>query len=225
MIRINDNYQKLAASYLFSDIGKRVAAYASAHPDQEITKLGIGDVTLALPQASVEALHAAADELGAVETFRGYPPEFGYDFLREAIAENEFRGLSVAPDEVFVSDGAKCDTGNIQELFATDIRVAVPDPVYPVYVDTNVMAGRTAENQKGRYGGLVYLESTRENGFVPEVPDEPVDLVYLCFPAQLFLCLATIKVGQVNVARTLGGLHDLHLVPDSVCQAVVQSVD
>jgi LL-diaminopimelate aminotransferase len=184
MIRINENYTKLAASYLFADIARRVNAYAAAHPDKAVIRLGIGDVTEPLPAACVEALHGAADEMSRRATFRGYGPEQGYPFLRELVARHDYadRGCKVEPDEVFVSDGSKCDCGNIQEIFATDIRVAIPDPVYPVYVDTNVMAGRTGESADGRYGGLLYLESTAANGYVPQVPDEPADLVYLCFP-------------------------------------------
>jgi len=184
VIKINENFQKLQASYLFSDIAKRVAAYEQANPQKKIIKLGIGDVTRALPDACVKAFHAAVDEMAADASFRGYGPEQGYGFLREAIAKNDFqaRGANIDADEVFVSDGAKCDTGNFQELFSTDIRVAVPDPVYPVYVDTNVMAGRTDTWSDGRYQGLVYLESTKENGFVPDLPQESVDLIYLCFP-------------------------------------------
>lgn len=182
VIRINESYSKLTASYLFSEIAKRVRAFATEYPDEEIIRLGIGDVTEPLPRACVEAFRAAVDEMGAAETFRGYGPDYGYDFLRRPIAEREFPGLGIEADEIFVSDGAKCDTGNIQELFATDVRIAVPDPVYPVYVDTNVMAGRTGEAAAGRYAGLVYLESTQQNAFVPEPPADPVDLIYLCFP-------------------------------------------
>lgn len=192
MIRINDHYLKLQASYLFSDIARRVSAYQEANPEAGIIKLGIGDVTHPLPPACVAAFHDAVDEMAAAATFRGYGPEQGYAFLREKIAVNDFqaRGADISPDEIFVSDGAKCDTGNIQEIFATDIRVAIPDPVYPVYVDTNVMAGRTGAFSDGRYEGLHYLESTRENGFIPALPervvgthtDAPVDLIYLCFP-------------------------------------------
>ncbi len=184
MIQINENYLKLQASYLFSDIARRVAAHQAAHPDQAIIKLGIGDVTRALPRSCVDALHRAVDEMAEDATFRGYGPEQGYPFLRETIAAEDFRrrNADIAADEIFISDGAKCDTGNIQEIFAADIRVALPDPVYPVYLDTNVMAGRTGPFADGRYGGLVYLESLPENGFIPEPPSEPVDLVYLCFP-------------------------------------------
>ena len=184
MITINENYLKLKASYLFSDIAKRIAAFQQEHPEKEIIRLGIGDVTRALPDVCIQAFHRAVDEMAADASFRGYGPEQGYAFLREKIAENEFRnrGAEIAADEIFVSDGAKCDTGNIQEIFATDIRVAIPDPVYPVYLDTNVMAGRTDAHRDGRYSGIVYLEGNRANGFVPELPGEPVDLIYLCFP-------------------------------------------
>jgi len=184
MIKINENFNKLQASYLFSDIAKRVTAHQQAHPEQDVIKLGIGDVTRALPDACIKAFHAAVDELASDGSFRGYGPEQGYDFLREAIAKGDFqsRGCNVEADEVFVSDGAKCDTGNFQEIFSNDITIAIPDPVYPVYVDTNVMAGRTGEAVDGRYSGLVYLEATKENNFIPEIPSEPVDLIYLCFP-------------------------------------------
>ncbi len=184
MIKINESYLKLQASYLFSDIAKRVAAFQEANPEMEVIKLGIGDVTRALPKACTEAFHAAVDEMATDASFRGYGPEQGYDFLREAIAENDFkaRGADVAADEIFVSDGAKCDTGNFQELFGTDIKVAIPDPVYPVYLDTNVMAGRSGDFTDGRYENIVYLDSTKENGFIPDLPKEPVDLIYLCFP-------------------------------------------
>ena len=184
MIRINEHYLKLQASYLFSDIAKRVAAHQQAHPDEKLIKLGIGDVTRALPDACIGALHRAVDEMASDDSFRGYGPEQGYDFLREVIAREDFqtRGCNIEAEEIFVSDGAKCDSGNFQEIFSTDITVAIPDPVYPVYVDTNVMAGRTGESSDGRYRGLVYLEGTRENGFIPDLPRQPVDLIYLCFP-------------------------------------------
>ncbi len=184
MIKINEHYLKLQASYLFSDIAKRVANFQSNNPDKEVIKLGIGDVTLALPQACTEAFHQAVDEMANDASFRGYGPEQGYDFLREAIAKNDFQdqGAEISADEIFVSDGAKCDTGNIQELFTQDIKIAIPDPVYPVYLDTNVMAGRTGSFTDGRYQGLVYLDSTKENNFVPSLPAEDVDLIYLCFP-------------------------------------------
>ncbi len=184
MIRINEHFTKLKASYLFADIAKRVNAYVAANPAKPVIRLGIGDVTEPLPPACIAALHAATDEMADRATFKGYGPEQGYAFLREAIARHDFqaRGAPVEPDEVFVSDGSKCDVANIQEIFAGDIRIAIPDPVYPVYVDTNVMAGRTGANADGRYSGLIYLESTVANGYVPSPPAQPVDLIYLCFP-------------------------------------------
>jgi len=184
MIRINDNYSKLTASYLFADIARRVDAFAAAHPGRPVIRLGIGDVTEPLPAACVDALHGAADEMSRRATFRGYGPEQGYPFLRELIARHDYaaRGCRVEPDEIFVSDGAKCDCANIQEIFSADARLAIPDPVYPVYVDTNVMAGRTGPPADGRYAGILYLDSTASNGYVPAVPDAPADLVYLCFP-------------------------------------------
>jgi len=184
MIRINENFLKLQASYLFSDIAGKISAYQEANPDAEIIKMGIGDATRALPKACVEAFHRAVDELAEDATFRGYGPEQGYPFLREKIAENDFqqRGAAISADEVFVSDGAKCDTGNFQEILAGDIRVALPDPVYPVYLDTNVMAGRTGDFKKGRYENVCYMACTPENNYIPELPPEWVDLIYLCFP-------------------------------------------
>jgi LL-diaminopimelate aminotransferase len=184
MIRINENYLKLKASYLFADISRRIQAFQEANPDKNIIRLGIGDVTEPLPDACIKALHKGVDELAEAGSFRGYGPEQGYAFLREVIAEKDFqaRGADISADEIFVSDGAKCDTGNIQELFAADTVIAVSDPVYPVYVDTNVMAGRSGENVDGRYEGIVYLECTKENGFIPKLPAQPVDVIYLCFP-------------------------------------------
>ncbi len=184
MIRINENYTKLKASYLFADIAKRVTAYVAANPDKPVIRLGIGDVTEPLPPVCVEALHAATDEMAKRETFKGYGPEQGYAFLRDAVAANDYkaRGCAIEADEIFISDGSKCDCGNIQEIFATEIKLAIPDPVYPVYVDTNVMAGRTGLNVDGRYEGILYLDSTPANGYVPSVPSAPADLIYLCFP-------------------------------------------
>ena len=184
MIKINENYLKLQASYLFSEIAKRVSNFQESHPDKEIIRLGIGDVTRPLPAACIKAFHLAVDEMGDIKTFRGYGPEQGYDFLREVIAREEFQssGAEIAADEIFISDGAKCDTGNIQEIFDRDIILAIPDPVYPVYLDTNVMAGRTGNFSEGRYKGIVYLDGTKETGFVPEIPKGNVDLIYLCFP-------------------------------------------
>jgi LL-diaminopimelate aminotransferase len=185
MARINDHYLKLAAGYLFPEIARRVSEFQAANPGARLIRLGIGDVVLPLPQAVRSAMHRAVDELGSAATFRGYGPEQGYAFLREAIAANDFeaRGARISPDEIFVSDGSKCDSGNIQEIFATSARIAIPDPVYPVYVDTNVMAGRTGPaDANGRYAGITYLPCDEANGFAPEPPPAPVDLVYLCFP-------------------------------------------
>jgi LL-diaminopimelate aminotransferase len=184
MIRINEHYSKLQAGYLFVEVARRIREFEAAHPDASIIKLGIGDVTKPLTPTVVTAFEEGVRELGHEETFRGYGPEQGYDFLREPIAEHDYRrhGMDISADEIFVSDGAKCDVGNVQELFATDARVAVQDPVYPVYVDTNVMAGRTGPARDGRYEGLSYLYAGFENDFVPEPPEEVVDLIYLCFP-------------------------------------------
>jgi LL-diaminopimelate aminotransferase len=185
MIRINENYLKLKASYLFSDIAKRVTAYTTANPDKPIIRLGIGDVTEPLAPSVLKAFHAGVDEMAQRATFKGYGPEQGYAFLREAIAAHDYtaRGCTIAADEIFVSDGSKCDCGNIQEIFATEgLKLAIPDPVYPVYVDTNVMAGRTGTNLDGRYAGITYLDSTPANGYVPAIPGVATDLIYLCFP-------------------------------------------
>jgi LL-diaminopimelate aminotransferase len=184
MIHINESYLKLKSSYLFEDIKKRVEAYEKANPGKEIISLGIGDVTKALPRACIQAFRAAVEEMGEDKTFRGYSSDKGYPFLREKIADFDFNscGVDISSEEIFVSDGAKCDTGNIQELFAPDSKIAIPDPVYPVYVDTNVMAGRTGEWEDGRYKGLVYLDATEENDYIPDLPKEKVDLIYLCFP-------------------------------------------
>lgn len=185
MVQVNDNFLKLKAGYLFPEIGRRVSAFCDANPDADVIKLGIGDVTEPLPPAIAEAIHKAVDEMSHRETFRGYGPEQGYDFLRNAIAENDFRsrGCDVADEEIFVSDGSKCDTGNILDIFGTNNVVAITDPVYPVYVDTNVMSGRTGEaDDNGRYEGLVYIPVTAENDFTPALPDQKVDLIYLCYP-------------------------------------------
>jgi LL-diaminopimelate aminotransferase len=184
MVKINEHFLKLQTSYLFADIASRVAAFQEAHPEKDVIKLGIGDVTEPLPEACVEAFHKAVDEMAAGSSFRGYGPEQGYPFLREKIAAADFksRGADISAEEIFVSDGTKCDSSNIQEIFAKEIVVAIPDPVYPVYLDTNVMAGRTGSFEDGRFKGIVYLDSTEANGFVPAPPDRPVDLIYLCFP-------------------------------------------
>ncbi len=186
MARINEHFQKLPAGYLFPEIGRRVGAFHRAHPEASIIKLGIGDVTEPLAPAIVAAMREAVDEMGRRESFHGYGPERGYEFLIDAILEHDYaaRGVTLESEEVFVSDGSKCDSGNIQELFARDCTIAVIDPVYPVYVDSNVMAGRTGElDAAGRYRGLVYLPANDANGFAPQPPPEPVDVVYLCSPS------------------------------------------
>ena len=186
MFKINENYLKLPGSYLFSTIAKKVAAYQAANPDREIIRLGIGDVTQPIAPAIIESLHKAVDEMGKAETFHGYAPDLGYAFLRETIAEKDYKawGCDVSADEIFVSDGAKSDCGNIQEIFSEDCRIAVCDPVYPVYVDSNVMAGRCGEydHETGKWSNVIYMPCTAENGFVPELPKEKPDLIYLCVP-------------------------------------------
>ena len=185
MATINDNYLKLPGSYLFAEIGRRVAAYKEAHPEADIIRLGIGDVTQPLPPACLKAMHEAVDEMGSAETFRGYGPEQGYTFLTEAILKNNYEpyGLHFGTDEIFVSDGSKSDCGNIQEIFGLTDKVAITDPVYPVYLDTNVMAGRTGTLQAdGHFEGVTYLPCTAENNFAPELPKEHVDMIYLCCP-------------------------------------------
>ena len=185
MIFVNENFEKLKAGYLFPEIGRRVNAFAQANPDAPIIKLGIGDVTEPLAPAVIDAMHKAVDEMATHQGLHGYGPEQGYAFLRDIIVENDYkpRNIPVDADEIFVSDGAKCDTGNMQEIFGIDNVVAVTDPVYPVYVDTNVMAGRTGEaDDAGRYANIVYMPCTAENNFVPELPTEPVDMIYLCYP-------------------------------------------
>ena len=185
MITINDNFLKLKAGYLFPEIGRRVNSFAAENPDAAIIKLGIGDVTEPLPQACRQAMHDAIDEMGDRASFRGYGPEQGYEWLRQPIAEQDFqaRGCEIDASEIFISDGSKCDSGNILDILGHDNTVAVCDPVYPVYVDTNVMAGHTGQaDEEGRYGGLVYLPMTAENNFSPDLPDGPVDVIYLCYP-------------------------------------------
>jgi LL-diaminopimelate aminotransferase len=185
MARVNDHYLKLAAGYLFPEIARRMDVFKQANPEADVIKLGIGDVVLPLASSVREAMHAAIDEMATTEGFRGYGPSEGYEFLREAIAEHDFasRGVSVDPSEIYASDGSKCDSANIQEIFASDATIAVSDPVYPVYVDTNVMAGRTGTaDDQGRYAGIQYLPCTAESDFLPALPEAPADLVYLCSP-------------------------------------------
>jgi LL-diaminopimelate aminotransferase len=183
-MRINDEYGKLPGSYLFAETARRLKVYQAEHPDADIIRLGIGDVTMPLVPAVISAMHIAVDEMGKKETFRGYGPDYGYDFLVNAIRENDYQpyGIELDYDEVFISDGAKCDVGNIQELFSPDAVIAVTDPVYPVYVDSNAMAGRAGDFLDGKWDRLVYLPCNAENGFVPELPSEHVDVLYLCYP-------------------------------------------
>lgn len=185
MALINENYQKLQAGYLFPEIGRRVREYTTANPNKKVIRMGIGDVTRPLSPAIVKAFHEGVDEMANAATFRGYGPEQGYEFLREAIAKNDYQqyGVAIKADDIFISDGSKCDTGNIQEIFGNDNVIAVGDPVYPVYVDTTVMSGKTGKiSEKGYYDGIVYMPCTEENGFVPELPTQKVDLIFLCYP-------------------------------------------
>jgi LL-diaminopimelate aminotransferase len=224
--QVNEHFLKLRSSYLFSDIARRVREFSEAHPEARVIRLGIGDVTRPLAPAVVRALHEAADEMARAETFRGYGPETGYPFLTELVAAHDYgaRGVRVAPDEIFVSDGAKSDTTNIQEIFAPDCVVALPDPVYPAYVDSNVMAGRTGgADEAGRYPGLVYLPATAENGFCPPLPDRRVDLIYLCYPNNptgAVLRHAELKP-WVDYARA----HDAVLLYDAAYEAYVRDAE
>jgi len=211
MARLNENYLKLKAGYLFPEIGRRVAAFQKAHPDARVIKLGIGDVTRPLVPAVVEAMRAAVDEMGSDAGFRGYGPEQGYDFLIDLIREHDYasRSVTIERDEVFVSDGSKCDSANIQEIFSIDCRIALTDPVYPVYLDSNVMAGRTGEARPdGRYAGVVYLPATAANSFSPKPPTEAVDLVYLCSPNNPTGSVATREAltAWVEYARGVGAI-------------------
>ena len=186
MFKVNENYLKLPGSYLFSTVGKKVRTYKAEHPEANVISLGIGDVTLPLAPAIVEAMHKAVDEMGVKETFHGYAPDLGYEFLRSAIANNDYktRGVDLALDEIFISDGAKSDSGNIGDIFADDTKIAVCDPVYPVYVDANAMSGRTGEyiEATGRWSNVIYMPCTKETNFAPELPKEEPDVIYLCFP-------------------------------------------
>ncbi len=225
MANLNSHYLKLKAGYLFPEINRRVKAFTDANPAAaaRLIKCGIGDVTEPLPAAVREAMHKAVDEMGVREGFHGYGPEQGYEFLRHAIAEHDFRskGLDVADDEIFVSDGSKCDCGNILDIFGHDNRIAVMDPVYPVYVDTNVMAGHTGEgDEKGLYSGLVYLPCHAENGFVPGIPQEKVDLIYLCYPNNPTGTVATRAQLEAWVAYALA--NDAVILFDAAYEAYIQ---
>lgn len=186
MLKVNEDYLKLRGSYLFSNIGKKVNAFIAENPDAAVIKMGIGDVTQPLAPAIIKALHSAVDEMAVAETFHGYAPDLGYEFLRKAIADNDYkaRGCQIEADEIFVSDGAKCDSGNIQEIFSKDCKIAVCDPVYPVYVDTNVMAGRTGvfDESTETWSDVIYMPCTEATNFAPELPKETPDIIYLCFP-------------------------------------------
>ena len=223
MARVNENFLKLKAGYLFPEISRRVSAYTDAEPEKakKLIRCGIGDVTEPLPLAARSAMKEAVDELGARESFRGYGPEQGYEFLRKAIAENSYHGLGIEAGEIFVSDGSKCDTGNILDIFGDGLKIAITDPVYPVYVDTNVMAGNTGEaNEAGQFDGLVYLPCTAENDFTPALPSEPVDLIYLCYPNNPTGTVATKKELQcwVDYARE----NDAVILYDSAYEAYLQ---
>ncbi len=223
MATINDNFLKLKAGYLFPEIGRRVKAFTEANPEaaESIIRCGIGDVTEPLPEAVRQAMHEAVDEQGVAETFRGYGPEQGYEFLRQAIVDHQFAELGIGADEVFVSDGSKCDSGNILDIFGPGNRIAVTDPVYPVYVDTNVMAGNTGEaDGSGAYEGLVYLPCTAGNGFVADLPKEKVDLIYLCFPNNPTGAVATREQLKewVDYARANGSI----ILFDAAYEAFIQ---
>ena len=223
MARINENFQKLAAGYLFPEIGRRVRAYADANPDADIIRLGIGDVTLPLAPAVVDAMHAAVDEMGTDKGFRGYGPENGYDFLLDGIREHDYRarGIEIDSDEIFVSDGSKQDSGNIQEIFGQDSTLLVTDPSYPVYVDTNVMAGRTGgADDNGYYGGIKYLPATEENGFMPTPPSEAIELAYLCSPNNPTGAVATRENLEAWVAWAKE--HDAVILFDAAYDAFIQ---
>jgi LL-diaminopimelate aminotransferase len=223
MAQINSNFLKLKAGYLFPEIARRVKAFSDANPDlaAKIIRCGIGDVTEPLPAAVRAAMHEAIDEMGVRETFKGYGPEQGYEFLRQAVVDNEFAGLGISADEVFISDGSKCDSGNILDIFGKGNVIAITDPVYPVYVDTNVMAGNTGDaDEKGAYAGLVYLPCNAANGFVADLPQERVDLVYLCFPNNPTGAVATRAQLEawVNYAKE----NDAIIFFDAAYQAFVQ---
>ena len=222
MARINEHFAKLPAGYLFPEIGRRVRAYQAAHPDAKVIRLGIGDVTEPLAPAVVEAMHAAVTEMGTREGFRGYGPEQGYDFLIAAIREGDYaaRGVEIAADEIFVSDGSKCDSANIQEIFALAAKIAVTDPVYPVYVDSNVMAGRTGPlGPDGRYAGLTYLVGNEANGFQPEPPAHGVDVVYLCSPNNPTGTVAT--RAQLEAWVAWAKQHDAIILFDAAYEAYI----
>ena len=223
MAQINENFLKLQAGYLFPEIARRVNAYSDAEPDKakRLIRCGIGDVTEPLPLAARTAMKEAVDELGERGSFRGYGPEQGYDFLRQAIADNSYSGLDVEADEIFVSDGSKCDSGNILDIFGVGQTIAITDPVYPVYVDTNVMMGNTGDgDQSGQYAGLVYLPCTAENNLTPSLPDEKVDLIYLCYPNNPTGTVATRE--QLERWVTYARKNDAVILYDAAYEAFLQ---
>ena len=227
MAKINKNYLKLPGSYLFSEIGRRVRDFSQANPEAKIIRLGIGDVTQPIAPAVIDALHGAVDEMGHAETFRGYAPDLGYEFLRDVIARKDYkaRGCEISAEEIFISDGAKCDCGNIQEIFDLSSRIAVCDPVYPVYVDSNVMAGRTGayNAQTGRFDNVIYMPCTAENGFVPELPKEVPDLIYLCFPNNPTGAVMT--KAQLQKWVDYANLHDSIILYDAAYEAYISEPD
>jgi len=227
MFRVNENYLKLPGSYLFSTIGKKVRDFAEANPDKKIIRLGIGDVTLPLAPAVIDALHGAVEDMGNKDTFKGYSPDLGYEFLRKAIADHDFktRGVSIAIDEIFISDGAKSDSGNIGEIFDINNKIAVCDPVYPVYVDSNVMAGRTGDYllETGKWSNVIYMPCTKENNFAPELPTEQPDMIYLCFPNNPTGSTITKKELQkwVDYANQVGAV----IIYDAAYEAYISEED
>lgn len=227
MFKINDNYLKLPGNYLFSTIGKKVKEYKEANPDKDIISLGIGDVTQPLAPSIINSLHRAVDEMAVKETFRGYAPDLGYEFLRSAIAENDYvaRGADISIDEIFISDGAKCDSGNIQEIFALDNKIAVCDPVYPVYVDTNVMAGRTGtyNTDTGLWSDVIYMPCKADNSFAPELPKETTDIIYLCFPNNP--TGATIKKAQLQEWVDYANREGAVIIYDAAYEAYISEAD
>jgi len=227
MVKINDNYQKLPASYLFSTIGKKVNAFIAANPDKKVIRLGIGDVTQPLTPTIIKSLHDAVDEMASADTFMGYAPDLGYEFLRKAIADNDYkaRGCDIAADEVFVSDGAKCDSANIQEIFGIENRIAVCDPVYPVYVDSNVMAGRAGiyNEATGMFSNVIYMPCTAENGFAPELPQEVPDIIYLCFPNNP--TGSTVSKAKLQEFVDYANKHQAVIIYDAAYEAYITEAD
>jgi LL-diaminopimelate aminotransferase len=226
-MNVNENYLKLPGSYLFSTIAKKVAEYTAANPDKDVIKLGIGDVTQPICPAVIKALHKAVDEMGTPEGFHGYAPDLGYSFLREKMSECDYkaRGCNIEPDEVFISDGAKSDSGNIQELFSEDAVIAVTDPVYPVYVDSNVMGGRTGvyDEKTGVWSNVVYMPCTAENNFIPSFPDKVPDVIYLCLPNNP--TGTTLKKDELQKWVDYANEHDSVIIFDSAYEAYISEDD